>query len=90
MYSTQYINKEIIQKKNVCIIISINVQYSRILAYNLIITCEYNFDIYYALDLSVSYLSAVAFAGAIAVWAERDRLHISETPDRVILYLHVS
>ena len=31
-----------------------------------------------------------AFAGAIAVWGEEDRLHLSETPDRVILFIHVS
>ena len=42
-----------------------------------------------ALIMHVMFYSA-AFAGAIDVWSERNRLHLSETPDRVILYIHVS
>ena len=34
--------------------------------------------------------SSVAFAGAIAVWSEKNRLHLSETSDKIILYFHVS
>jgi len=34
--------------------------------------------------------SLTAFFGSLAVWAEQERLHLSETPDRVILYIHVS
>ena len=31
-----------------------------------------------------------AFAASIAVWDEKTRLHLSETPDTVILFFHVS
>ena len=31
-----------------------------------------------------------AFAGSIDVWSEGNRLHLSETPDKIILYIHVS
>ena len=34
--------------------------------------------------------SSAAFAGAVAVWSEKNRLHLSETPDKIILYIHVS
>jgi hypothetical protein len=31
---------------------------------------------------------APTFAGAIAVWSEKNRLHLSETSDKIILYFH--
>ena len=40
--------------------------------------------------ICMSSYALTAFVASILVWAERERLHLDESADRVILYIHVS
>ena len=40
--------------------------------------------------LSLSSHVLTAFVASILVWSEKERLHLNETADRVILFIHVS
>lgn len=48
-------------------------------------SCDYHVTI-----LAPPLSSTAAFVASIVVWHEKDRLHLSEPVDRVVLYFHVS